>query len=391
MKRDADGKLSSVTILKLKLQLDSEQSEELQRMAELCRRGRNAGGTNWLLRQHGLPETQKQSERLCKHAKHAGKPKSESARIYHAVREGSPGLTGTVHSMLANQINSYLAGKLDWREGKTEDGKRPRRRDAIMSYNARPPFFTAIEIPIRANEARFTFGDTADISFRVLSAGPTVSRISTSRLSAGQKRLLHQLASGERKLTDSKLLLRDGEWFWFLPLAFESNAVQSDRQAVLSPVIPCESTVGNADRPFGLSLPEREKPWYIGDARYIIAQAHRIETMRKAIGWRYRQRNGAGHGRRKIDEKMRRVGQLWANITDEFRRRLICDIVNQCERAACGTVVYREPSLPLREKCWFARNGLEWNWTRFFGDLENALARRGIVLKKELLRLKDAA
>lgn len=389
MKRDADGKLTSVTILKLKLHLDAEQSDELQRMAEMCRKGRNAGATNWLLRQYGLPESAKQSERLCKHAKHAGKPKGESSRIYHAVREGSPGLTGTVHSMLANQINSYLAGKLDWREGKTEDGKRPRRKDAILSYDARPPFFTAIEIPVRANEARFSFGDTAELSFRVLSSCHTLVHISLSRLSRGQKTLLHELAAGTRKLADSKVIKRDDEWFWFLPIAFESNAVQSYKEAVLSPVVPDESTIGNADRPFSLVLPERDKPWHIGDSRYITAQSRRIEIMRKAVGWRYRQRNGAGHGRKKVDEKMRRIGQLSSNISDEFRRRIICDIANQCERAGCGVLVYREPSLPLREKCWFARNGLEFNWTRLYGDLENSLARRGIVLRKELLRLKD--
>lgn len=389
-KRGEGGGLQSITLLKLKLKLEPDQAKELQRIAELCRRGRNAGAMDWLLRQHGKPESPKQSERLCKHPKYVGKDKSESSKIYHAVRAESDGLTATIHSMLANQVNSFLNGKLDWRRGKADDGKRPRRKDAILKYEDRPPFFTAIEIPVRAVDARFSFGDIPAMECRLTSDGKTVLKISTGSLSAGHKRQLHALADGARKLADSKLLLKDDEWYWYLPMAFETTAIVSDRQCVLWPTLIAEEGERQLDRPFRLVIPDRQKPWGIGDGHYLLAQTHRFTTIKKQIGWRYRQRNGAGHGRKKVDAKQRQVSQALANVVDEVRRRMIVDIVRQCEIAGCGTLLYREPSLPLRERTWFAKHGLEWNWTRLLGDLENACKRRGIVLIKEQWKLKDA-
>lgn len=389
-KRKSDGTLQAVTLLKLKLQLTGEQSAELSRIAELCRIGRNAGGIDWLLRQHGKPESRKQSERICKHAKHGDKPKSESSKIYHAVRAASPGLTGTIHSMIANQINSYLAGKLDWREGKTEDGKRPRRSNAILANNARPPFFTAIEIPVRAVDATFRFGDTADLICKLTACVETSVRIKTASLSGGQKRILHQLSAGERKLADSRILLKDNEWYWYVPFIFDQPKILTERQAELSPVLNLTDKDIRMERPYSLSLPDLKRPWGIGDGRYLIAQTRRIETLKKMIGYRYRNHEGKGHGRKQVDERKSRCSRHLANIVDEVRRRMIADVVRQCERNGCGTVLYHEPSLPLREKSWFAANGLDWDWTKFAANLKNSLARRGIALIVKTLKWKDA-
>lgn len=389
MKRSDDGKLKSITVLKLKLDLAQEQAgkaEELHRIAALCRRGRNAGAMNWLMRQHGYPQSEAQRERKAKKAQFGDKPKCEASLIYHAVRAASQGLTGTIQSMLANEIASFLAAKQDWRNGKAEDGKRPKRKDAILSYEARPPYFTEMQIPVRATEATFRFDGVPMLTCRLLLGQPTTLQIKTASLPARIRNMLYRIAAGERPLTDSKLLLRDDEWYWFLPQQFESTAVDAAATAHLWPVIPGDEPPSKYDQPFTLYVPGRDKPWMIGDGWYLRSQAHRIETLRKEIGWRYRNGHGLGHGRSKVDSKMKAIGKRFANIVDEFRKRLISDVAKASERFGCGTVVYHEPTLPARERCWFAARGLDWNWTTFVSNLENNLARRGLVL--EVVRLK---
>lgn len=400
-KRKPDGTLTFRTVLKLKLQVGDEQRVELARMAELCRRGRNAGSVNWLMRQHGFPLSERQIKRhrapsakeLERLQKRGGDlaAKSESTYIYHAVAEVTAGLTATVRSMLAAQVASYLSGKLDWREGKTEDGKRPRRRDAINKGDARPPYYTATEIPIRAAEATFRYSDDASLTFRVLASGATTVSLSTRQFSSGQRTLLKELSAKQRKLTDSKLLLKNDNWYWYLTLEFDAPVIQSERTAELRVRMPPgEAWQGRREHPCDLTLPGRDRPWGCGLGEWYVDFIARLETRRKRIGERYRHRAGTGHGRDKWDTISHRLGASRQRATDEFRRQLIVEIVDHAERAGCGTVLYHEPSLPLREKCWFAMRGVEWDYTRFVMDLENALARRGIRLTTTILKLKNA-
>lgn len=393
-RRKPDGTLTFRTVLKLKLQVSADQASDLEAIAALCRRGLNAGAVNWLMRQHGLPLSEKQANRLCKHKAHEGREKSESTRIYHAVREASPGLTADVHSMLANQIASYLSGRLDWREGKTEDGKRPRRKDAILQGSARPPYFTAVEIPVRATGVRFRYFDDAELTCKLLASGATTVAISTRKISQGQRTILKELSAGSRKVPDSKLLLKEGEWYWYVPLAFDAPAVQSDTVAELRPVVPAPGAAWQRQRehPFSLTMPGRDRPWGCGLGEWYVRQCERIEIRRKLIGERYRHRCGSGHGRKKWVCISHRIGLAQRRLTDEVRRKCIAEIVANAERAGCGTILYREPSLPLRDKCWFQANAMgavNWDWTRFAVDLENAAARRGLRVEKKTLTWKE--
>ena len=204
----------------------------------------------------------------------------------------------------------------------------------------------------------------------------------------GVQKVLREIASGTRKLSDSKLLFKDRNkaWYWHLPVTFETEQ-RSDIEAEVF------ATIGNpkgrqSDRPFAMKLPGRT--WYAGDGRYLLSQVSRLVGLRKQIGWRYRLRQGAGHGRKKVDDAVKRRREQEHNVRNEFRRRLIVDILRQCERSEVGKLVYREPSLPLREKCWFGCVGLEFDWTRFASDLKNAAARKGIVVESKQYKWKDA-
>lgn len=389
--------MNSITVFKLKI---ARGWEPLADLAKLCRTATNAAVEDWLLRARKLKrQTKKQAAKNQK----TGKPLSESTKIYHAMRAAAPTLRSNAVAMLAAQLNTNLASKVDWRRrGEFETkGAPPKRKDAIMQYEDRPPFTTQMQYPVHNRDIALHFGERYVITLQ-LADGPIELELSTKRLPAGKKKILLEVASGKRKLCCSRLLLKDDAWYWFLPVAFEAEQLNEDVTATLSPVIigaepeDLEDQAKRAeklsrDRPFELVLPARRNPWGIGDGRYLLAQTTRIDQLRKQIGWRYRQRNGAGHGRKKIDAAMSKRATQLRNITSEVRRRAIADVVRQCQRAGVGTLVYRDPTGPTKDLTWFAARGLEWDWTRWMGDLKNACARAGIAVESAKLKKAEAA
>lgn len=380
--------MKSITQLKLKLTPTDEQREVLASVAVECRKARNVGAENWLLRQRGFPESEKQSRpgRPGKDGK--ARALGESTKIYHALRPATPSLNSQLHSSLAQQVATFLSSKLDWRD-RVADDTMFKRKEAILAYLARPPFFTAVEIPVPNKLLHVTFVETLEFVFPWGSPEqqPLRLNVSTKELSLGHKKILRDIATGERKLADSRIVERNGEYFWHLPVAFETEQANPDVQATLFPVLPDDANLrGN---PFELKRPDGRRPWFIGDGWYLLAQTQRLTKLKKAIGWRYRQRMGAGHGRKKIDSAVRKRSQQLANMVAEVRRRAIADVVRQCVRCGVGELVYRKPSLPLREHSWFAKHGLEWDWTRFQSDLINAAARKGIAVVVDELRMKE--
>lgn len=381
--------MKSITVLKLKL---ISSDEVLRPVGIACRTARNAGLENWLLRQRGFPESEKQSTRLVKSTKHpVDKPKSESTKIYHAMTAAVPELGTTQITMLAQAVSSHLSASVDWRRGPSEDGKRKKRRDAILAYEDRPPFFTSLEIPLHNAHTVISFTDRLLVCINrpMRDTKALTVEVSLRNLPPGKQRIIRDLAEGKRKLADSKLVERDGDWYWHVPVVFE-NLPRSENIATLKPTLGSAKDGKQSDRPFQLELPGRDRPWSIGDGRYLLAQTQRLIGLRKMIGWRYRQRMGAGHGRAKVDAAVRRRRTQERNVRTEVLRRAIADVVRQCVRENCGTLIYYEPSLPLREKCWFASVGLEWNWTKFGADLVNAAARQGVEVEVKRWGFKDA-
>lgn len=372
----------SVTVLKLKL---AEVPDTLIEAATICREARNVASENWLLRNRGMPETPKQAKLNRK-----GKSLSESTKLYHAITAACPSLGTDVASNISQQVNSFLSTRVDWRKGSDDNGKRPKRRDAILGREERPAFYTDLSVPVANKHVTIHFENDVQVHVtNALRSGQGQRAldfaISLKGVPTGIKRILHSLANGDRKLADSKLLQRRGNWYWYIPVAFEVEHLHEDRVAVLTPVIG----KGKHERLFALELPDRNQPWMIGEGRYLIAQTQRLIGLRKQIGWRYRQRMGAGHGRKKVDAAVSKRNQQLADIRTEVRRRAIVDIVRQCERHRCGVLRYHEPTGPAKKKCWFEANGLEFDWTRWITDLSNACARCGIAVEKSKLKWKD--
>lgn len=383
----------------LKLKIDPEHYEYLDQVAVLCRRARNAALEDWLLRQRGKPPSEKQSRPPTPRRKKqadgsyemtAASEMTESTKIYHAVTAAEPSLDTQVASMMAQSIWTHLSAKVDWRRGKDDEtGRKKRRRDAILEYEDRPPFFSGWEIPIRSANTNLKYGPWSGASVLLLRGDRRDIRIITDKLPPAIRSLLLDILEGKAKLLDSRLVKKNESWYWFLPVQVLNPAsVVPDRVMTLMPVFPQREEPREIDRPFVLEAPDGGRR-HVGDGRYYLAQMERLWAILKMIGWRYRQRCGTGHGRAKYDRYVSLRRRQMRDVTDEVRRRMIVRIVDYMEQHACGTLLYREPSLPLRNRCWFAQRGLDWDWTRFESDLENALARKGMVLDKKMLKLAD--
>lgn len=370
----------------------STQADILEDLANLMRQARNAAAEDWLLRQRGKPE----SDRQCKHfvkGKYIDdptkKPKNEATKLYHAIVERFPQIGTKNVPMLAAQINTYLNAKVDWRtKTKDEKGKQRKRSDAILSYEDRIPCFTAMEIPVHNEQCDLTMGDELTLKIKRVTRDVEYVQVKLSlrRIGPAIKTILHELTRKERKLSDSKILKTSKGWFWYLPVGFEQSACDPEKEITLKPIVP--ENDGDPERPFVVSSGSHKRN--IGDGRYLRRQTLRIESAIKQVGYRYKQqRKGAGHGRKKIDQSLSRRRRTLSNCVDECRRRMILDAVNYARRNEAGTVIYRKPSGPVKEKCWFDVNGLTWDWTRFESDLKNSLAKHGIQLKTKDLKMKE--
>lgn len=396
--------LTSITVLKLKLQ---SEPDCLMPIAKICRKGRNVAVEDWLLRNRGKPESARQSAKRKPYRRRdesgqlvdpedcTPKPLSETSKMYHAIKAECPELSSWMVSMIAGDVWKQLKPRVDWRKGMDENGKRPRRLDEILAYESRPPFFHGLQIPLHNLKVSVEFGDSLGISVRRLEKETESQPLSLSirQIPPGKQAILRDLAAGERKLADSKLVYQSGEgkkkkgWYWYVPVAFHHER-RSNVEATLAPIIDSKDVA----RFFVLTLPSG-RTFNVGDALYLRAMVERLVGLRKQIGERSRFRITKGHGRRKIDASVRRRWEQLDNVFAEVRRRAIVDVVKWCARKSVGVLKYREPTGPVKTKCWFDLNGVRWDWTRFRQDLINNAARKGIEVvsnSSTLLRWKEA-
>ena len=382
--------LTYTTVLRLKIvEADTSNGycskEDLDKLACICRHGWNAAIEDWLLRQRGMPESEKQAR--------PGRVKEslgEATKLYHAVGSRVPSLFGTQTAVtVARNVWSYLQADADWRLQK-KGAKKIKRRDLILAYDSRPPFSAAKNIPTYGASTKVNFADSLTVSFRRLTreSGVTTIKVSSKKLPKSHKALLREMAEGTRKVPDSKLVFRNDHWYMHIPVRYTKPKPKQDVVAHLYPVI---GNPDNQDRMYNLYLPGREdKVWKVGDGRYLRSQVSRLVALRKHIGWRYRQRQGAGHGRKKVDAA---VVKRWNQQRNQFyavRQRAILDIVKQCQKYDVGTLIYHEPTGPLKNHCWFSTVKLDWDWTSFLMNLRNSLAHRYIDLSVKKWKLGEA-
>lgn len=222
-----------------------------------------------------------------------------------------------------------------------------------------------------------------------------IVRLFIKRLSAGQKRILLQIAKGELKMMGSEVVYREdkekdrkseyknrkGEKVsgWYLHLTYaqplEPLNLDARRVATLSPARY------DARRPFVLTLPGG-KTIGMGDGVPYIKEFERLEVRRKSLHHRYRSGGGKGRGRRRYYQNLKPNARRTPDMQAQFRRRLISFLRRMLERHNCGKLVYREPAMPLRDRMWFGQRNAPFNWSVFEADLKRFCLRHVVKYPK---------
>lgn len=407
-----------VVVLKLKvIPKDDKQKARLESIGRLCRRGRNAAFRNWLARQEGLPETAEQSApgrpRKSNKSKtgktQKPKQKEECTKLYSIVRDATPELDSQLWSALSGEVAIDLRTKQDWRDrvaGGVDTGRTCGEAMLDPDQEQGYPKYTKLNIPIlyklsdtidkatgkkKVTHCRLVFGNRLFLVVRADRISKFRLRLSTKRLPATQLSHIKDIAEGRTKLPDSQLLERDGTWYLHIPVRYEKQ-LKPGASAELRPAL-CEGveTKDLVDkRPFVLSFQD-DRPWTIGDGRYLFRNVVRLQEKRRAIGARYKDyRHGGGHGRKKYDDNISACYKQLSETVLQVRRKMALDTVTQCERRGCGTLIYFEPTGPAKEKCWFHRLGLDWDWDAFKSCLANVCARKRMRFVSAQYSIHDA-
>lgn len=199
--------------------------------------------------------------------------------------------------------------------------------------------------------------------------GPIVA-LNVGELKAGHRRWLRLVARGQAGLCDSELVCRDGQWLAHLmirpPLA--ETGPDKNRCAILTPLPPGSS------RPFELKIPADEPGTFvtmrIGDGVPYAKLYERLDIRDRSIRHKSRQQRGGGHGRGRFYNVIKPVARSKTNEQDRFTKQLMADILKTCLQNNCGSLLYREPTMPLRNELWFAGRGAPFDWSTFASRLE---------------------
>jgi hypothetical protein len=214
-----------------------------------------------------------------------------------------------------------------------------------------------------------------------------IARVAVGKMRQGHRRILRQIAAGEIKACDSLVVEDNGKWY--VHLVYELTPAQStadpNRKAVL--------TMGT-ENALTLSFPDNadgkpSRPWRIGNDEYLRVQLTRLISRRKAIEFGTRFGQNRGHGRRPIVAIQTRNTRQQRHQMKAYRGNVVADIIKACQRNNCGTLVYREPTLPLRKRSWFATEGIDFNWRDLDSDLAYKSERNGLQYKTERMRTAE--
>lgn len=271
--------------------------------------------------------------------------------------------------------------------------------EAIEQMRRNPPSFRAIEIPVPNQDAKLCYsgdGDaklTADCGDRCVIDVPIWSKeagrkVTRMRLELDPKRapkVLRAIAKGEQKMADSSIAL-NGKGKWVLRLVADlpkAEPLDKEKSAELLPSMP-DARHG---RPFTLKMPGYQLG--VGNGRFWVAERIRLEARRKNLRQNSRDHQH-GHGKKAFFAKLRPYSRKGLVLQDRFRKQAVGFIVERLTRDGVGILVYREPSKPLRDKCWFGDAGLPVNWTEFANYLKHKCEMAGIEFKVAKITLKEA-
>lgn len=373
-----------------------------------CCKARNAAITHWLLWRRQNPAWEPggkydapapKIKRMPKPPKPGAKPPKDPpygpreflSRELYAVASGA---AASLNTSLASSCVQDVVSRLKANVPYNHDGTARWVWQAILSSEVSLPTWRGGKIPAPRSVVKFGYTeDECWVQFPLLSRSSgyrTLSpkvRLHAADLSAGNRRLLRKLVSGESRLADSQLYEKKGKWYfqacYELPTPEE---LKSERVLILEVGRP------ESDYPFRLRWTDsdgKERDWTAGKAKPLIAEYRRVQARRRAIRWRYRDGAGSGHGRQRWAKAIKPMERAVRDMCGRWQKQFVSDVIKHAIKEGCGAILYREPTMPLREKALFAAQDVPFDWTSFLGRLRFKAEAKGIKFDVTRMGVKE--
>jgi len=418
----------AIGILEVKLgrpiQMPTKRFHQLLRQARRdCCKARNAAMLHWYVwrREHADWEPGKPYEapkaKIMRTRKPAGEGKKPpkdspiaprlflSRELYHAATAAARNLSASLASSCVQEVIARLKANTPY----DHDGEARWVWQAILASEVNLPTWRGGRIPMPKRCSSLGYDGavsqpSADVAracksgcvlkFQLLSRlsgyrtlSPIV-RLDAADLTRGNRRLLRRLASGEVRLADSQIVEKKGKWFAQFCYEVAANAIGLPTDQVLT-LLPAEP---DDKWPFALAWTKEDgngRVWKIGNGRPLVAEYRRVVARRRAIRYRYQDGTGSGHGRQRWYKAIRPMAHAVRDMQNRFEKQTIADIIKLAIRERCGTVLYREPTMPVRNYSWFAAKDVPFDWTSFEARLRFKTETRGLAYEKARIGMKE--
>jgi len=98
---------------------------------------------------------------------------------------------------------------------------------------------------------------------------------------------------------------------------------------------------------------------------------------------------GSGHGRQRWARAIKPMSRAVVDMQSRFLKLLSSDVVKLAIREGCGTIHYREPTLPVRTKEWFATQDMPLDWTKLESKIASKAKQKGLRYEKTRIGMKE--
>jgi hypothetical protein len=305
-----------------------------------------------------------------------------SRELYDVATKAAPSLNSSLASACVQDVLSRLKSNVPY----NHDGEARWVWQAILWQEISVPTWRGGRIPVLRSTTKVYYGEDACwVKFSLLSRQSGYRtrslqvRLHAAALTAGNRRLLRKLVSGELRLADSQLYEKKGEWYfqacYTLP---DVAACESERVLTLAPGKP------ESDYPFRMCWTDTDgklRDWTAGKAKPLIAEYFRVEARRRALRWRYQGGVGSGHGRKRWAKTIKPMQQSVRELSTRWQKQFVSDVIKHAIKEGCGAILYREPTMPLREISYFAAVKVPFDWCALCGRLRFKAEAKGLAFE----------
>lgn len=340
---------------------------------------------------------------------HPGFSQDLENAMYSAGTKLAPDMACALIAQLRGEVLDRLKTRLPYNHARETGGKCKFRWEGILANEVARDTYRSIHIPVPNNAAivgyqghlsrsiskgvnekvRRMCQSSAVVRFVCFSnkSGRDnldhVFRIEARQLPKGKRAILYRIATGEWKLCDSKLVYKRNAWFFQMTYRQPQKSLNLNKNNVGTLVM----APYNSKQPFSIDFRTdsgKVLRWELGDGVVLLSEYQRLLLRRRVIQNRYKTASTGrkGHGKQRAFRVMKPLTRRANDLMEVFTNHVVASIIKFCIRFDVGTVIYREPSLILRDYSWFAKNKsgqpIPYNWTTLALKLKHKTWINGI-------------